>query len=347
MTMATIMDVAKRARVSKATVSRVLNGIPVKEETRRKVVAAMKELDYRPNAQARSLTSGKTQVVGVLVPDIESAFYGPILEGCQQSLLSRGYNMLVCSTYHKRGNEYTFAKLLWEKRVDGLLILTPREVEDKPMQLLLRKFASSGFPIVVADGEFDNSLVPAVWVNNFEGGYKATEHLLKLGHKRIGLLLGPKDAPEASQRHLGYQQALRDYGITPCEELVVCAGNYLVNDGLKVAGKLLAKQPTAIFATSDDLAISVLEVGREMGICVPQDLSLVGYDDVAYAQLVTPKLTTVRQPLKQLGSISARKLVQTITGEEPEIAQITLPTELVIRDSTTEVTNPSRHDHLG
>lgn len=332
--MANISDVAKKARVSTATVSRVLNGANVQPETKGRVLAAMKALDYRPNAQARSLTSGKTHVVGVLVPDMHGPFYGTILDGCQQTLLSYGYNMLVCSTYHKRGNEWTFAKLLWEKRVDGLLILTPREIRDKPMQELLRDASKDGFPIVVADGEVDYANLAGVWIDNFKGGYKATEHLLALGHRRIGLLLGKPGAKETMERYSGYKRAIKDHGGEFDPELVVYAGAYGIEDAAKVTPRLLQQKPTAIFATADDLAVGVLEVTRALGLVIPRDLSLIGYDDVMYARLLTPRLTTIQQPLRQLGEVGAGKLVKMITGEEPHVTQTILPIELVVREST-------------
>lgn len=331
--MATISDVAKLASVSKATVSRVLNGVTVRPESLKRVLSAIEQLDYRPNAQARSLTSGKTSVVGVLVPDMDGPFFGAVLEGCQQTLLSYGYNMMVCSTYHRRGNEWTFAKIMLEKRVDGLLIISPREIADHSMQQLLRDSSREGFPIVVADGEIDRRSVSGIWVDNFQGGYLATKHLLELGHSRIGVLTGVDASHETIQRLEGHRKALQDWKV-PWEQLSVSVGNYEIEDAKKAAKRVLDKNPTAVFAFSDTIAAGMLEYCQENGIAVPDDLSVVGYDDIIFAKMVTPKLTTIRQPLLELGDLSATKLIRVITGEDADISQTTLPVELIVREST-------------
>lgn len=332
--MPTITDVAERAAVSKSTVSRVLNGLPVKEETRLRVLAAIEDLDYIPNAQARGLTSGKTNLVGVVVPYMGSPFYGPILDGCHRTLWSYGFNMMVCSTYNRQGNEWELSKMLWEKRVDGMLILTPREIRDKPMQKFLRETAKSGFPIVVADGQIEHSRVSCVCVDNFQGGYEATRHLLELGHRQIGLVLGIADTAESIQRLDGYKKALYDWGIPFDPNKVWDTGAYSYEAGKKLAPQLLNPNLTAVFIASDDIAVGVMEVWQEYGVRIPDDLSIIGYDDLDYAEMAKPKLTTIRQPLTQLGEIGARKLVWIITDEEPDNTLITLQTELVIRDST-------------
>ncbi|MDI9442233.1 MAG: LacI family DNA-binding transcriptional regulator [Bacillota bacterium] len=335
--MATISDVARKAQVSKSTVSRVLNGHSVREENRIKVMRAIKELGYSPNAQARSLTSGRTNVIGVMVPDMDGPFYGSILEGCQQTLWFHGFYMLVRSTHHEKGSEPNLVKLLWEKRVDGLIILTPREIKEKPMQEVLKELVSTNFPLVIADGDIDNVNVSGVWVDNFLGGYKATNHLLQLNHRRIAIILGPEDAPEAIRRLNGYKRALKESGVPVDENLIHVAGDYLAESVFRIFPDIMAAGPTAIFATSDELAYGVLEACKQHGINVPNDLSLIGYDDVPFAKMLTPKLTTIAQPLTALGQVAAGKIARIISGEEREIAKIILPTELVVRESTTSL----------
>lgn len=332
--MANISDVAKRAQVSKSTVSRVLNGKSVREENRQKVIKAMRELDYRPNAQARSLTSGKTNVVGVLVPDMDGPFYGSILEGCQQTLWDHGLYMIVRSTHHKKGSEPNLAKLLWEKRVDGLIIITPREIKEVSMQSLLKELIGDGFPIMVADGEIAEVNVSGVWVDNFAGGYKATEHLIELNHKRIGIILGPEDAPESVQRLNGYKRALKDHNLPFDPNLVKAAGDYQLKSVIDIFPEIMRVKPSALFCCADELAYGILEACQKHQLSVPRDLSVIGYDDVPYAKMLTPKLTTIAQPLVNLGQVAAGKIARIINGQEPEVTQITLPTELVFREST-------------
>lgn len=333
--MANISDVARRAQLSKSTVSRVLNGKPVREENRQKVLKAMRELDFRPNAQARSLTSGRTSVVGVLVPDMDGPFYGSILEGCQQALWANGLYMIVRSTHHRKGSEPNFAKLLWEKRVDGLIIITPREIKEVSMQSLLKHLIEDGFPIMIVDGEVNDVNVSGVSVDNFAGGYKATEYLIELGHKRISIMLGPEDAPESIQRLNGYKRALKAHNLPfePC--LVKAAGDYHWESVIDIFPETMAAQPSALFCCADDLAYGALEACKNHNLSVPKELSVIGYDDVPYAKMLTPKLTTIAQPLVNLGQVAAGKMARIITGQEPEVTQITLPTELVIRESTS------------
>ena len=333
--MATISDVAKKANVSKATVSRVLNGVPVREENRQKVLSAIRALDYQPNAQARSLTLGRTDVVGVLVPDMDGPFYGAILEGCQQALWSHGLYMIVRSTHHVKGSEPNLVKLLWEKRVDGLIIFTPREIKEKPMQALVKDLVTNNFPLVVADGELDSLSISGVWIDNFEGAYKATRHLIDLNHPNIGILLGPEDSPESKLRLNGYKRALKDHHLPVNPNLVAIAGDYRSESAEKVLPQLVKAGATAIFACSDELAYGVMESCKKQGIKIPQDLSLIGYDDVPFARLLTPKLTTVAQPLTQLGQVAAGKIARMINGTEREITQITLPTKLVVRETSS------------
>ena len=332
--MATISDVAKKANVSEATVSRVLNGVAVREENRQKVLKAIRALDYQPNAQARGLILGRTDVVGVLVPDMDGPFYGSILEGCQQALWSHGLYMIVRSTHHVKGSEPNLVKLLWEKRVDGLIILTPREIKERPMQVLVKDLVASSFPLVVADGELNSLSISGVWIDNFEGGYKATKHLIDLNHKRIGILLGPEESPETQLRLNGYKRALKEHGLVFDQNLVAVAGDYHAESAQRAFPQLVETGVTAIFACSDELAYGVIEACKERGISIPGDLSLIGYDDVPFARLLTPKLTTIAQPLGLLGQVAAGKVARMISGEEREIAQITLPTTLVVREST-------------
>ncbi len=332
--MATIVDVARKASVSKSTVSRVLNGLPVKEETRIMVVSAIKELDYRPNAQARGLTSGKTHVVGIVTPEMNSPFYSPILDGCHRALWASGFSMMVCSTYNRQGNEWELSRMLWEKRVDGILILTPRSIKDKPMQKLLRDAAEKGFPIVVADGESDHPNVSCVCVDNEEGGYIATKHLLELGHRSIGIVLGIPDTFETMHRLQGYRRALQEWGVPFTADLVFDAGEYSYEAGKAIAPDVLRRDCSALFVTSDDIAVGLMDVFHAEGIQIPRDKSVIGYDDLLHALIVTPKLTTIRQPLVELGQIAARKLAKVITKEERNATRITLKTDLVVRQST-------------
>ncbi len=341
--MATISDVAATAGVSKATVSRVLNGLPVRRETYDKVQRAMDRLGYHPNAQARGLTLKKTNTVGVLAPEFDSPFYGPILDGIHSVLAKCGYQMLVSCVGQNITRKVTYVQLLRERKIDGALILTPREVDVEP----IRALATDGFPVVLIDGTID-APVSSVVIDNFDGSVQATRHLISLGHSRIAMLSGPADLDESRERVRGYTHAMQEAGLEPG---VLHASGYSAECGAAVSSQLLAETfgsqaaqdpttatspdlPTALFCASDNMAIGVMQVLYDAGIRIPGDISLVGFDDVRDASLVRPGLTTVHQPVQDMGAAGAGKLLRLISGEETGVMKLVLRTDLIVRQSS-------------
>jgi len=341
--LATISDVALAAGVSKATVSRVLNGLPVRRQTYDKVQRAMDRLGYHPNAQARGLTLKRANTVGVLVPEFDSPFYGPILDGIHAALAKCGYQMLVSCVGQNITRKVTYVQLLRERKIDGALILTPREVDVEP----IRALAGDNFPVVLVDGMID-APVSSVVIDNFDGSVQATHHLVSRGHSRIALLSGPADLPESQERVRGYSYAMREAGLEPH---VLHAFGYSAESGAAIASQLLAAHsasqayqdptaatrpglPTALFCASDNMAIGVMQALYDAGIRVPDDVSIVGFDDVRDASLVRPALTTVRQPMQDMGAAGAAKLLRLISGEETGVMKLVLRTELVVRQSS-------------
>ena len=333
-TRVTINEVARVAGVSKATVSRVLNSRPVNEAYRQKVLEAIHQLNYQPNVQARGLPLGRSYMIGVITPVIANLFFASIIHGIEQVLVENGYSMVVMSTFHKPDRELSFVRLVTERRVDGVLLVTPRQADSR---MLEQYVANSGTPLVLIDAESPLGLVSAVTVDNRSGGRIATEHLLQLGHRRIGVITGPANVPETIARLEGYKDAMAAAGLTP-DPAWIQHGDYSPESAQDGVPKLLelpaSRRPTAIFAFNDFMALTALAMLEERGVAVPQAMSVVGYDD-AYAEVVSrPRLTTVRQPLEQLGQIGARKLLKTISGEEPEPLRMVLPVRLMIREST-------------
>lgn len=328
--MATISDVAFEAKVSKATVSRVLNNYDeVSEEMRARVLRAMRKLNFQPNAQARSLSLKRSNLIGVIVPEIRRPFYGEIVDGIEETLSNAGYHLVVCSTHNRPGNELSTARLLRERRVDGLLVVTPREYDPGVWHDLL----AESFPLTMIDGGVPAE-ISSVVVDNYEGSLAATRHLIRLGHRRIAILTG-LDTPECRERVRGYRDALAEAAIAFDPALLV-QGDYLEASGALAMERLLAlpERPTAVFATSDLMAIGALQTLRRSGLNVPAQMSLVGFDDIEPARWVSPSLTTVRQPLRQMGEIGARKLLKILSGEEPEVTRIVLRCELIGRESS-------------
>ncbi|MGE5575881.1 MAG: LacI family DNA-binding transcriptional regulator [Syntrophothermus sp.] len=332
--MPTIGDVAREAKVSKATVSRVLNGIQVRHETHRRVLEAIEKLKYRPNAQARGLPLGRTYVIGMIVPEINRDFYSAIVAGVMEILDPLNYSMILYETGNRKGKEVEYANLLRERRVDGLIVVTPREVDGRFVTDLV---VNDHFPVVLVDGFVKNAPVSSVMVDNFRGAKAVTQHFLELGHRRIGFIMGLSETRESHDRFEGYRRALEKFHVE-FNPAYVWHGDYSRESGKAAAGQILAlpqsKRPTAIFVANDSMAVGVVEALEEADIKIPSQMALAGYDDVELAITVRPRLTTVRQPLRDMGRFGARKLINLINGEEPEATRIVLPLELVVRESS-------------
>ena len=307
---ATIKDVAEQAGVAKSTVSRVFNGASVSQETRRRVEAVVQQLNFKPNAQARGLSLRRSHLIGVVVPEIARPFYGEILVGIESALTADGYDMVLCSTNNSKGRELALTKLLGGKRVDGLIIVTPRSISFGKLKQLQN---DREMPVVLVDGS--STKFSSVSVDSYTGSYLATEHLLRLGHRRVGLIAG-LETEECRERVRGYAEALKKYGCPFVHDLVR-PGDYLFTSGGRAMAELLdlAEPPTAVFATSDLMAIGALKTLESRGIAVPGDIALVGFDDIEAAQWTTPTLTTVRQPMRRLGELGGAEDRETGHGK--------------------------------
>lgn len=321
-------EVAERAGVAKSTVSRVLNGASASLETKRRVEAVVKQLNFRPNAQARGLSLRRSHLIGVVVPEIARPFYGEILAGIESALAAEGYDMVLCSTNNSKGRELILTKLLGGKRVDGLIVVTPRDISSGRIKQLQN---DRDFPVVLVDGS--SARYSSVSVDSFAGAYAATEHLLRLGHRRVGLIAG-LETEECRERVRGYTEALKKFGC-PFDRDLLRPGDYLFESGGRAMAELLSlpEPPTAVFAASDLMAIGALKTLEGRGLAVPGDIALVGFDDIEAARWTTPTLTTVRQPMRRLGELGGAKIIRLVTGREPELTRTQLGCELVIRES--------------
>jgi LacI family transcriptional regulator len=327
----TIYDVARLAGVSTATVSRSLNGTgQIAPSTRLAIDDAVRELGYQPNRIARSLVTKSTQTIALLLPEITNPFYGALVSGIEQRTLELGYTMLLCTTEGDAGREETYLNLLRAKQVDGALVdglvLPPERIAS---------FIADGFPIVCLDRDVDSTAVPVVQVDNKRGGQMATEHLLALGHTRIAHVAGAPELGISGERAEGYRAALRAAGIEPDPRLVE-VGNYTEDGGYEAARALLARRrrPTAIFAANDLSAVGVLEAVAESGRRVPDDVSVVGFDDLRLAAYTTPPLTTIHPPAREIGARATSLLLDLTRGKKVRRRRHLLDPELVVRRST-------------
>lgn len=326
----TIKDIAKAANVSKAAVSYVINDKPgVSEETRQKILRIMKEMNFRPNATARGLAGQKTEMLGLVIPDITDMFYANIVRGVENKANEFGYTLNLCTTHAEPSRERDVVDMFTSGRVDGLILMTyylNREY--------LEKLKGQGMPFVVIDGSPQDESIYSVFVNNEEAGYRAAEYLIRLGHREIAFIYGVIGSGDSEQRFLGYRRALRENGLA-CRGELMKRGEYQRAGGYKAARELMAMphRPTAVFAANDQMALGVLNAAVDLGLKVPRDLSIIGVDDIEAVSLVVPPLTTVRQPTYEMGGTATEILVRLINGERPSQRKISLQTSLVVRDS--------------
>lgn len=326
----TIVDVAREAGVSYSTVSRVFSDFEyVNEDTRRKVVAAADRLGYVVNLQARSLAGGRSNIIGLLVPALDNGYISEIVLGIDEELARSNYDLMLYTTHRHVGKEEIYVKTIANGLIDGLILIVPHNAIN-----YIEAMPSQDFPYVLVDQA--NSVVSSTTVDatNWQGAYDATNYLLDLGHPRVAFICGHPELSSAAERLDGYRAALQHRHIAVDESLIV-PGDYEAKGGNRAARMLLdlPHPPTAIFAANDLSAIGAMEVIYERGLHVPEDISLVGFDDIPQASLVYPKLTTVRQPLIQIGKLAVRLLLEKIEDPAREARRVTLATELVIRDS--------------
>ena len=328
----TIRQIAELAGVSIATVSRVVNGRgDVSHETRELVGRVIREHGYTANRSARGLQSGRTGLVGCLVPLVYPAYFSGILSGAAEALYEHDMRLVLGPTRREHEREVSLLDRLMHGTTDGALIVLPEESSEE-----LERALADGYPLVVVDPLLPlDERIPSVSAAHMSGADQAMRHLLQLGHRRIAAITGPPGWVATEDRRRGYHAALAAAGILPDPELEVEA-DFEIAQGGKAAGALLdlGDPPTAIFAFNDNIAIGVLQAARERGLRVPEDVSVVGFDDVEHATIVSPALTTVRQPLAEMGRTAVSLLMRLLEHQRFETLHFELATRLVVRDST-------------
>ena len=328
----TIREVADEAGVSIATVSRVLNGRgDVAPETRELVSRIIQERGYIANRGARGLSNGRTGLVGLLVPLIYPAYFSAILSGATEALQEHDLRAVLSPTQHEHDREVTLLERLMHGLTDGALIVLPEESSEE-----LERLLDHGYRFVVVDPLMPlDERIPSVSAAHTSGAHHAMGHLLGLGHRRIAAITGPRGWVATEDRRRGYHAAIASAGILPRPELEAEA-DFEIGGGVEAAGRLLdlAEPPTAIFAFNDNLAIGTIQAARARGVRVPDDLSVVGFDDIEHATIVTPTLTTVRQPLAEMGRTAVSLLIRLLERQRFETLRVELATRLVVREST-------------
>jgi len=329
---ATIREIARAAGVSIATVSRVINGRPdVSPQTREVVLRVVREHGFSTNRNARALSGGRTGLVGVTLPILEAAYFAVIVSGTAEALYEHDMRIVLCPTLHQHEREVTLLDRLMHGTTDGAVLMLPEESNAE-----LRALQETGYPFVVVDPRVQlDQGIPAVSAANASGARAVVEHLLSLGHRRIGAILGPADWMATTERLNGYRSALAAAGVLVARDLVV-ESDFSIESGEAAAASLLdlPERPTAIFGFNDNVAIGALRAAEARGLTVPDDLSVVGFDDSEQSGLVTPALTTVRQPLAEMGRMAVSLLLRLLDHQRVEAMNIELATRLVVREST-------------
>ncbi|CAM2918418.1 LacI family DNA-binding transcriptional regulator [Vibrio mytili] len=333
--MATIKDVSEHAGVSQATVSRVINGTSrVSHDKKLKVEKAIKELGYRPNSIAQALASSRTGSVGIVVPELGGPFYSGILHSLEEHLRRFGYHAVVTAGSNNEKEQREAVEFLLGRKVDALILHVQSLSDDYLINL-----ESQGVPVVLLNRFIPEMSRSCIDIDNEFGGKLATQYLLKMGHTEIACITGPLDKSDARGRLQGYRKALEEAGLEYNEVLVSEAG-FTEETGVSATQKLLKRdcQFTAIFASNDHMAFGAFEVLREVGYSIPDDVSLVGFDDIIFARYLTPSLTTINFPIEQMSIEAVQLILQKLKKTKPDV-NFKLSPALVVRNSVKDKTS--------
>jgi LacI family transcriptional regulator len=328
----TIYDVAREANVSMATVSRVVNGNPnVKPTTRKKVMEVIDRLGYRPNAVARGLASKKTTTVGVIIPDISNVIFAELARGIEDIATMYNYNIILSNSDQNIDKEIRLLNTMLGKQVDGLVFMSGNITNEH-----VSEFEKSPVPIVLAGSIEDTGKIPSVNIEHEQAVYDAVKSFIDSGHKHIAMVIGPLHEPINAENKLsGYKRALSEAGI-PYDEELVTEGDYTYDSGIEAIEKLLeaSNKPTAIFVASDEMALGVVHGAEDKGYKIPDDFEVITSENSKLSLMVRPQLTTIVQPLYDIGAVAMRLLTKLMNNEEVEEQKVILPHRIETRSST-------------
>ena len=330
---ATIKDVAKEAGVSLMTVSRVINNKEhIASATREKVQAAIKKLNYMPNLSARNLVLQKADFLGLVVPDISNPFFGDLVKASEKIAKDRGYSVILGDSDGDVTAETEYIEAFRGRMCEAIILVAPR-VEDSVLQEL-----NSKIPLILVDRKIDDEEIIQVYLDNAAGAYSAVKHLLDLGHRRIGFVMGPENVPNSHRRKAGYIDALKEYGLEFDSELEF-QGEFKVETGKEAFEKFVTMEdpPTAVFNSNDLMAFGFVIAARDAGYSIPEDFSVVGFDDIFLSSLMEPALTTVRYPFVEMGTQAINMLLDSFDTNRKVTMNENLKHELIIRKSTRRI----------
>jgi len=327
-----IKDVAKKAGVSVTTVSRVLNGEKyVKDDLKARVKQAIDELGYAPSHIARSLVRKKTNLIGVIVPDLTSSFYSTILSSIEETASINDYNLLVCNIIEDTDKELKYLNVFKEMRVDGIIIMHEKLSDE------IRSFINKlDIPVIFSSVRPIDQKFVSVIIDDYEAAYDATRYLIELGHERIAFIGGDmRDVTSGQNRYVGYRNALTDQRVKIVYDYIRF-GDYKTQSGYHLMKELLAcePRPTSVFAVSDDMAVGAINCIHDQGLKVPDDISVIGFDGSQLTELVRPRLSSMEQPIQEMGKITVNTLIELISEQaDAPREDLILKHKLIVRDS--------------
>jgi len=332
----TIEDVAKLAKVSTATVSHVINGTRyVSDSTRRAVLEAIAQLNYRPSALAKGLASNRTRLVGVVLSDINNPLFRNVYKRIESELSEAGYDLILANTGEDIGRQNSILETLFARQVDGLILAPNYDPAGESSQL-----RNAGVPVVMIDRYSYHHLLPTIMVNNEEITFQAISHLISDGHQRIGFIGGLMDrhggVSTVAHRLTGFQRAMQENHLPVSEEHIHVLGKACQSDGYEEARRILgtAERPTALFTTNILLLLGVLQAIQELNLRCPEDVGLISFDHDDWTDVYVPPITLVKQPTDEIGTAAARQLIQLMSREgQPEPSELVLPCKLIVRGS--------------
>jgi len=331
--MTSVKKVAEHARVSTATVSRALSRPDmVAAKTRQKVMDAVAKVGYTGNYLARNLRTSKSSQVVVLVPNISNPYYSEVIRGMERVAHDYGYSVLLGDTQNNLAREHGYTKMLTTKQADGLITMCPRTPQ------LERSISHKQFltePVVNACERMPGTPMRTVMIDNVGAAKKATEHLLSLGHSRIAIIAGPPHSPLSAERFAGYELAMNEANLE-IEDQLYAVGDWSIESGIVAAQQLMSisNPPTAVFCSNDEMALGLMTELKKHDIVIPDDMSVVGFDDIHFAQYFDPPLTTISQPMGELGERAMTILCEILAGRPPKVKDIILPYKLIVRETT-------------
>jgi len=332
----TIKDVAKKANVSIATVSRILNNQPgYSEKTKVKVLQVIEELGYQPNAVARGLINKRTHTIGVLFPSLSGFFSSELLSGIEQIAHTNESSVIACHTASNGFKTMKYLQMLNEKRIDGLIFTS--EILKEDYYEYIKKM---DIPVVLLATESYAYSLPYVKVNDYHATYSAVQYLIKQGHTKIGMISGNRHDPIAGKPRIeGFKQAIENYQLQANAENILYGKGFRFQDGKESFRRLIQQSPdiTALFCSSDEIAIGCISAASEMGIKIPDQLSIIGYDNIQIAEMSVPPLTTVAQPLQEMGETATKLLFKILESQEVVDSKIIMPHQIIERGTVKSI----------